>query len=706
MDGLTILHLLPWLNYGGVEKYVIGLSAALRERGHRCIIVSSAGKLLPEAQAAGATHIPMRIDGWRGPGAARRLARIIDREEVDLLAAHNWTAGAVGFLAASVARIPYVFTVHGMRDPIQRFFTYYWGQKVMTVSAASSDQLINAFHLPRSRVVAGVIGVDTDRFRPRPAAASLVHELALDPQAPKVVHISRFSRGKAEVALRLIEAAPEVERQAPGFQAVIVGMGPLEDEVARRAEEANSALGRRAFVFAGPRGDVPELMSIADAVVGTATVALEAMACGKPVVAAGKAGFVGLVTAERLELADATCFGDHAAPEPVTASNLAGAISEALARPARRNELGEFGRNAVLRSFSLRRAAESVERVYQEVLAGRRPVRRIAIFHLNQVGDLLFSLPALAAMRARFPQAEITSILRPNLVGLMQASPLVDRLLVRKAGLAAEARLLWELRRRNFDLAVAFSHSASTGFQALACGAPTRIGFVDADLSFLLNRKVHLRGLPWPGKLARLAVCLGAGSPPDSYVGMLRIPPEPRERAQRLLERAGINGQERIAVIAPGASGRRRHKAWEGDRFAEVADYLRERWGVAIVIVGGRGDARETSRVAGSMSAPSVNLAGETSTGEVAAIIERADLLVGVDSGPMHVAAAMGTPVVALFGPTDPRRTGPRGEGHEVVSAGLDCSPCAHPCEARECMTAITVEQVIAAVDRILGRVG
>ena len=704
MNGLTILHLLPWLNFGGVEKYVIGLSAGLRERGHRCIIVSSGGKLLPEADAAGAHHIAMHIHGARGLAAVRRLVRIIDREHVDLLAAHHWTAGAVGFLAASVARIPYVFTVHGVRDPRQRFFTYYWGPKVITVSAASSDQLVNEFHLPRSRVITSVIGVDSDRFRPRPAAPALLHELVLDAGAPKIVHVSRFSRGKAEAALHLIEAAPEIEKQAPGFQALIAGVGPLERQVAGRADDANRALGRRAFVFAGPRADVPELMSVADVVVGTATVALEAMSCGKPVVAAGKAGFIGLVTPGNLETAIATCFGDHTAPQPVTASSLAGAITEALIHPSRRDELGEFGRNVVLRSFSLRRAAEHVEGIYREVLAGRRPVRRAAIFHLNQVGDLIFSLPALAALRARFPQAEITSILRPNLAELMQASPLVDRLLVRKVGLAAEVRLLWELWRRNDDLAVVFSQSASTALQALCCRAPTRIGFADADLGCLLTRKVHLPGLPWPGKLTRLAVCLGAHAPPDSYVGLLRIPTALRERARRLMERQGLDPRAGIAVIAPCASGRRRHKAWDADKFAEVADYLHERWQAAVVIVGGAGDAREAAHIAGAMSASSVNLAGQTTTGELAAILEGAVILVGIDSGPMHVAAAMGAPVVALFGPTDPARTGPHGKGHEVVTAHLPCAPCARPCETRECMNAITVEAVTAAADRILGR--
>jgi lipopolysaccharide heptosyltransferase II len=706
MNGLTILHLLPWLNFGGVEKYVIGLSAGLRQRGHRCIIVSSGGKLLPEAEAAGARHIAMPIHGAHGFAAVRKLVRIIDREHVDLLAAHNWTAGAVGFLAAAIARIPYVFTVHGVRDPIQRFFTYYWGRRVITVSAASSDQLINSFHLPRSRVVTSVIGVDADRFRPRPAAPALLHEFVLDAGAPRIVHVSRFSRGKAEVALRLIEAAPEIQKQAPGFQALIVGVGPLERHVAACADDANRALGRRAFVFAGPRADVPELLSLADVAVGTATVALEAMAAGVPVVAAGKAGFVGLVTPENLDAATATCFGDHTAPQAVTASNVAGATAEVLRDPSRRDELGRFGRNAILRSFSLRRAAESVERVYQEVLVGRRPVRRIAIFHLNQVGDLVFSLPALAALRARFPEAEITSILRPNLAELMQASPFVDRLVVRKPGLAGEARLLWELRRRKFDLAVAFSQSASTALQALATRAPTRIGFADADLGCLLNRKVHLPGLPWPGKLARLAVCLGAQAPPRSYVGLLRIPAPLRQRARHLLQQQGVGPDARIAVIAPCASGRRAHKAWDADKFAEVADYLHERWQASVVIVGGVGDTREAARIAGAMSAPSVNLAGETTTGELAAMVEGAAIVVGIDSGPMHLAAAMGAPVVALFGPTDPARTGPHGKGHEVVTAGLPCAPCAHPCEARECMSAITVEAVTAAVDRILGRAG
>jgi heptosyltransferase-1 len=704
MNGLTILHLLPWLNYGGVEKYVIGLSAALNERGHRCIIVSSGGKLLPEAEAAGVRHISMDIHGARGIPAIRKIARLIDCEQVDLLNAHNWTAGSVGYLASRLAQIPFFLTVHGIREPIQRYFTYYWSPKVITVSAISRDHLVNMFHLPASRVVTSFIGVDTDRFRPRPPAASLAHELGLDPGARKVLHVSRFSRGKAEVALRLIEAVPEIEQQVPGFQAVIVGVGPLEHEVAQQADRANDRLGRRAVVFTGGRGDIADLMSVADVVVGTATVALEAMASGKPVVAAGKEGFVGLVTPQSLDAANATCFGDHGAAEPVTRGGLIEAIALALADVRHADELGRFGRQTVLRSFSTRRAGEHVESVYRSVLSGIRPVRRIAVFHLNQVGDLIFSLPALAALRARFPQARITSVLRANLAGLMQANPVVDDVLVCRNGLAGKIGLARSLHRRQFDLVVAFSQSASTVFESFACRARERIGFVDSDLSFLLTRKVHVRGLPWPGKLARLAVCLGADAPSDNYVGMLRISQETRDRAACLLERHGVDSRARIAAIAPAASGRQRHKAWDADKFAEVADHLHEQFGATVVIVGGPGEAVDAARVAGAMSVPSVNLAGATSTGELAVILERASILVGLDSGPMHVAAAMGTPVVALFGPTDPRRTGPRGAGHEVVTAGLACAPCKRPCEARECMSAISVEQVTAAVDRILRR--
>ncbi|UCH36178.1 MAG: glycosyltransferase [Armatimonadota bacterium] len=704
MSALTILHLLPWLNYGGVEKYVIGLSAALQRRGHRCIIVSSGGKLEGEADAAGIRHIPLHIRGRRGLSAVPRLAAIIDREHVDLLAAHNWTAGAVGFLASRLARIPYCFTVHGMREPIQRFLVYYWGEKVITVSAAGRDHLIRKFHLPPQRVVTSVIGVDAERFRPGPPALSLVHELGLDRAAPKIVHVSRFSRGKGEVALRLIEAARGIEGTAPGFQAIIAGVGALADEIAARADDANRGLGRRAFVFVGGRSDVPELMSLADVVVGTATVALEAMACGKPVVAAGKAGFVGVVTPETLAAANATCFGDHAAPERVTFDNLAGAIGGVLSDASRGEELREFSRRAVLRSFTMGHAAESVERVYGDVLSGSRPVRRIAAFHLNQVGDLLFSLPTLAALRRRFPHAEITSVLRPNLAELMQECPFIDNVILRRGGVAREIRVAQELRRRGVDVAVAFSQSSSTALQTFVCGARTRIGFVDADTGWLLNRRVHVRGLPWPGKLGRLAICLGADAPGSSYVGMLRIPSAVRKRAGALLQGHGVESAARLAVIAPAASGRQRYKGWYPARFAEVGDYLHERWRTTVVLVGAPGEAVEVSRVASAMSARAVNLTGETSTGELAAILERADLLVGVDSGPVHLAAAMGTPVVVLFGPTDPSRTAPQGEGHEVVTAGLDCGPCTKPCATMECMKAITVELVTAAVDKVFAR--
>ncbi len=755
MTGLTILHLLPALEYGGVERYVIGLSGALTRRGHRCIIVSAGGRLLPEAEATGVEHINLAIRNQRGPAATARLARIINREHVDLLNAHNWTAGAVGFLAARLAQIPYIFTVHGLRDPLQRFFVYYWGPRVVTVSAASRDHLTQAFGLPDARVVTSAIGVDTDRFRPRPAAPSLLHEFALPANAPRIVHVSRFSRGKAEIALRLIEAGGELERQAPGFQAIIVGEGPLARQVAAAVENADRRLGRRAFIFAGARGDVADLMSLADVVVGTGMVALEAMACGKPLVAAGKAGFVGLVTPERFSAARTAHFGDHAAVEPITPANLANAIGAALegvARPSaatslwdgvahpngmaepaagkaclageRAAQLGEFGRRAIMRYFGWPRIAAQVEDIYRDALVGARPtrrrlggVRRIAVFHLNQIGDLIFSLPALSALRERFPDAEIASILRPYLAELMQDCPFVDRLISRAGGLGAEMRLARELRGCRFDLVVAFSQSASTVLQALACAARTRIGFVDADLSFLLTRKVHVRGVPWPGKLARLAVCLGAQPPRASYVGMLRISDAVRARARALLRHHGVDDAQRIAIIAPGASGRRRYKAWEAHKFAQVADHLQERFAARVVIVGGTADALEAGRIASSMAMPAVQLAGKTTTGELAAIAERAELLVGIDSGPMHVAAAMGTPTVALFGPTDHTRTGPHGEGHQIITAaggqkaaGLPCSPCVRgrsgrpeSCEARACMRGITVQQVVEAADRVMG---
>jgi len=121
------------------------------------------------------------------------------------------------------------------------------------------------------------------------------------------------------------------------------------------------------------------------------------------------------------------------------------------------------------------------------------------------------------------------------------------------------------------------------------------------------------------------------------------------------------------------------------------------------VIVGGGKDVALGDEIIAGLGRRAANLAGRTTPSELAAVLAQCDLLIGIDSGPMHVAAAMGLPGVGLFGPTDPGRTGPQGEGHEIIFHRQPCWPCMTPtCQGRPCLAAITVEEVLAAARRAL----
>ena len=703
--GLTILQVLSWLNFGGVESYVIRLSRALTGRGHRVIVASAGGQLEPELAAAGIEHFPIDFTGRKTLPGLLALRRLIERERVDLVNAHNWRAGMVSSVASRRAGVPYLLTVHGTRKAVNRLWTFYWSERVQVVSEASKRNLVEGFGLPEARVVSTIIGVDCDRFRPEPPAPELECELGLAAGAPRIVHVSRFSHSKAPVALALIEAAEEIARAVPGTEVVLAGQGPQVGAVAQAAEAMNARLGRRAVSMLGGRGDVPRLLNLATVVVATATVALEAMACGKPVIAAGKAGYLGLVTPDRLAEAEETCFADHHSVASVHAERLSESIVPLLRDPEEARRLGQWNRQAAESRYGAAIMAQSVEAIYRRLLCDR--VKRIAVFHLNQIGDLLFTLPALKALREGFPEAHITSVLRPHLAGLVAHSGYIDAVEHRLQGcLIGPMQLARALRKDRPDLAVVLSQSATMALCAWLSGAKHRIGYLDSDLCRLLNRRVQERGIPCPAKVLHLVRCLGLEPEKQDYVGLVQLSCEDRAVGARRLAECALEGSGPLVALAPGESADRPYKSWSAAGFRAVADHLGRELDARLVIVGGQRDGALAGSIISGLGRRAGSLAGKTTPSELAAVLSQCDLLIGLDSGPMHLAAAMGRPVVGLFGPTDPARTGPQGEGHQVIFHRQPCWPCKTPtCQDRPCMSAITVAEVLAAARRALEKV-
>jgi glycosyltransferase involved in cell wall biosynthesis len=364
--GRTILQVYHTLAVGGVASYLLNLSVELQRRGHRVVVAAPPGELTPQFERRGVRCVPVRISDWHLLRARRELSEVIRREGADLVHAHDYSAGAAAFLGARRTGTPYLLSIHCPRPRWQRLVVFYWSPKVVAMSPELRDHLTRDLGLPSGRVLESFVGVDVEHFAPGPPPDGLIDALGLRAADPVIVHVSRLSTMKSPVALALIEATVRLGREHPGLVVLLAGAGEALDRVRAAAGPANDALGRPAVRVLGTRRDVADLLRLATVAVGTGSVALEALASGCPVVAAGRFGCGGLVTPENFAAAWAHLFGDHGRWADA-AAGMAEAIAGVLHDPQRRARLAAWGRAVVVEQFSRQRMAEHIEGVYTEL---------------------------------------------------------------------------------------------------------------------------------------------------------------------------------------------------------------------------------------------------------------------------------------------------------------------------------------------------
>ena len=337
-------------------------------------------------------------------------------------------------------------------------------------------------------------------------------------------------------------------------------------------------------------------------------------------------------------------------------------------------------------------------------------VNRILVRGVNWVGDTVLTYPSVHGVKELFPHSHVTVIVPNHLADLWKTSPCVDEILPfqKRSGV----RTVWEdvrisrlMRKGKFDLAIIFPRSFRSAFQTYLAGIPIRIGYQDEGRSFFLTHKVRRRKEAL--RLHRVHYYRKLMEP----LGQLKSVPSPRlvlgeeERNwadQRLRELGLLDGRPLIGINPGAAYGLA--KCWHPDRFAELGRRLSERWRATTLIFGREEERSMADRILKSLGDRGVDFTGRTHLLQLAALLERCRLLVTNDTGTMHVASAVGTPIVAIFGPTDPVATGPWGNGHVVVKKEVSCSPCFKrvcPTDHR-CMEGITVDEVEEVVDKKL----
>ncbi len=323
-------------------------------------------------------------------------------------------------------------------------------------------------------------------------------------------------------------------------------------------------------------------------------------------------------------------------------------------------------------------------------------MKNILVKGVNWLGDVVMSLPAIRAIKARFPGSRLTVLTKGNLADLYACEPAVDEVLAYGGGFLPFLGLVGRLRRAKFDVAFIFPRSLRASLAPFASRIPRRVGFAgDAGKPVLTDPIERSEKLMTNHRVAYyLEVLRPFGEVPRATAPQIVPPAEAKAWAAEQLPGG------RWAGINPGATYGKA-KQWYPERFVDVGRRLAKR-GYRVAVVGGPAEAPLGAQVAGEIGPSAANFAGKTTLPRLAALIERCAVFVTNDTGPMHVAAAVGTPVVAIFGPTDPRTTRPFGERHAIVQHKVECSPCLlrecpidHPC-----MRDLPVAQVWAACER------
>ena len=334
---------------------------------------------------------------------------------------------------------------------------------------------------------------------------------------------------------------------------------------------------------------------------------------------------------------------------------------------------------------------------------------KILIRATNWVGDAIMALPALRAVRKRFADAEI-SILALSYVGdIYQDQQICDEIIRYDrggihAGIGGRERLAAELREKDFDVALLLQNAFDAAWVVWRAGIPKRIGYSRDARGFLLTEAVRVPRadeIPAHEKFYYLELLRRIGwvdSLADDAVISLHVPQQNRRRAAEFLLGAGSRPNALRFAVGAGASYGSA-KCWPPDRFAEALNRLQTQSDADVILFGTPPEARVSEAIAEGLRRAPIDLAGKTAIADLPALLSQCHLFLGNDSGAMHVAAAVGLPVVAIFGPTDPLGTAPVTPRSRIVQEKPYCSPCflRHCPTDHRCMMSISPEAVEAA---------
>lgn len=386
-------------------------------------------------------------------------------------------------------------------------------------------------------------------------------------------------------------------------------------------------------------------------------------------------------------------------------------------RPHREADTKKFNAMRVARKGDDRNGMESAKRPLRFPGA-----RNILLLQLGDIGDVVLTTPSLRAIKESCPEARLSILVRRSYGSLLEADPNLDEILEvsKRRGKVSEIgmenlRLVRRLRRSRFDLVIDLRTGDRGAILAWLTGTPVRVVRRDLeapfwhDLAFThpvdleyADRPVH------PGGDQSLRILRAIGADTADTRPRLHVSEAARERVRSLLSREGADRHPGLVTVNP--FSRWKYKEWDYGKWADVLDRLWKKHDLPSAVVGSREEGEEAAGIVGKCAGPAFNLAGKTTLGELAALISRSRLHLGVDSAAPHIAAAVGTPTVTIFGPSNWRAWAVEDETHRIAHSGRECVPCNDKgCDGTErslCLEELGVDTVMKRIEEVLRNLG
>ncbi len=346
------------------------------------------------------------------------------------------------------------------------------------------------------------------------------------------------------------------------------------------------------------------------------------------------------------------------------------------------------------------------------VNAAAGDLERILVVRTDRIGDVLLSTPVIKALRENYPHAYIAVMVSPYSKDIVEGNPYLDEVIIydkegKHRSWRRTLKFARNLKKKRFDLALVLHPTNRVHLITLLAAIPRRVGY-DRKLGFLLtDRIVHLKHLGEKHELEyTLDLLRYVGIEPQDKNPFMPIREDSERWADKILRDEEVGQSDKLLALHPGASCP--SKIWPYQRFAEVADKLNQKYGFKILVLAGPKELGLAEKLISHMQAKAVNLAGRTSVSQLASILKRCRLFISNDSGPVHIASAVGVPVISIFGRgqegLSPQRWGSLGLKDKILHKKIGCIEClAHNCVKNfACLKAITVDDVMAAADSIL----